>query len=188
MRGAMGGQVATPASLWQPHRVAEPWLDGDTPSTWEEKRAWAWGVWRGLGRHGRTLDRLVAATGMDAATLRTWIAQGNWVAQAQADDAADAVAARAHDPNPDHAALLADCRELSHRELRKMLDLSRTSADPVLAPTTLIRLMEKAVQLDRLIRDQATVIGGGADWEEALDQLPDEELARMRAALPPADG
>lgn len=154
----------------------------------ESESAFAFRIWLSLGRGRRSLQGVVDATAQGIHRVQRWAIAEDWQGKAEAWDKAQRDKAAEHNPRADHAWLLQSVRDLVEGEVAKLLAMSRSRADAVLSVPALAKLMEKTVVLDRLIRDQSTANLGGDDWEEALDDAPEDALRALADRLPPAGG
>ena len=175
-----------------------PWDDPATPAAEltgpeqdEDERSFALRIFLAHGRK-RSLQKCAASTGVPEWRLSNWHREGGWGEVASAYDAAQqerATGSRDHDPNADHAALLEDLRDLATNETKKFLEESLRSQQPTMSIAGLNKLVEKVITLDRLIRDQKTLLGGsGAEWDEALDDMDEASLRALAGRLPSAGG
>lgn len=188
----MGKRIA------QDRAMGMPWDDPETPPaelTGPEKeesdQAFALRIYLAHGRK-RTLQKCAASTGIPEWRLANWARDEGWEDTAAGYDKAQqahADAARGHDPNAEHASLLEDLRDLASNETKKFLEQSLKSQQPTMSIAGLNKLVEKVITLDRLIRDQKTLLGGsGAEWDEALDDMTEDELRALASRLPGAAG
>ncbi len=137
----------------------------------------------------RRLDRVRLAAGGVAVTmqqLREWFTDHNWAERVKAFDAAmDAVVQEereaelrqgAREMAADHLALVRDTLELASSELAKLVQSSRESAaHGLLKPAEVLKFVDAAVKLGRLVKGETTENVGVSTDLSPLN--PEEEAA-----------
>jgi uncharacterized protein (DUF1778 family) len=171
---------SNPRPLWE----RQPY---DTNESWPFFKAY-----RDLQGGARSLRRVRMSSGGMATTLaelKGWYDAHNWKERVAAYDThMDAILSEeketllkhaAKESTTEHLELLQDAAELAKRELEKLLQASReTAAHGLLKPAELVKLMETAIKLGRLVNDKPTEV---VEERTNLDNLTPEELLQLHA-------
>lgn len=171
--------------------MCEPWerQDYDTEESWP-----LFVAYRDQTRPRRGVLSAFRGRPVDPVKVARWYREFFWKERAAAyDDHLDEIrraeieamhAEQAREVAAKHMALLADAREVSARELQKLLARAQESQLEILKPRDLIRLMETTVRFDRLVRGEST---DNIDTGPDLSHVDDERLAEIERLLQSRD-